>query len=122
MWLTTNGFIVQRAGHSGFDRIVNGVNLEIKFSTLWQGGGYKFQQLRDQDYEFVFCLGISPERVHAWLIPKGIAWNHASPQHGGSGGTDTRWFGFQAANPPQWMSEFGGSLSDVLALLKAHGK
>jgi hypothetical protein len=118
-WLTGNGFNVRRASHSGCDRIVNGINLEIKFSTLWKSGGYKFQQLRDQDYEFVFCLGISPERVHAWLIPKAIAWEHAIPQHGGSIGTDTKWLGFQADNPPHWMSEYGGSLSDVLAILKA---
>src|SRR6266702_6368083 len=57
-WLTSNGFDVKRATHSGCDRIVDGTNIEIKFSTLWKSGGYKFQQLRDQDYESVFCLGI----------------------------------------------------------------
>jgi hypothetical protein len=117
-WLTGNGFDVRRAKHSGCDRIVNGINLEIKFSTLWKSGGYKFQQLRDQDYEFVFCLGISPERVHAWLIPKAIAWEHAIPQHGGSIGTDTKWLGFQADSPPHWMSEYGGTLKQVLACLR----
>ncbi len=121
-WLTDNGFRVQRATHSGCDRIVNGINLEIKFSTLWKSGGYKFQQLRNQDYEFVFCLGISPEQVHAWLVPKAVAWEHAIPQHGGSVGTDTKWLGFQADNPPHWMSEYGGSLGDVLSLLKTPRK
>jgi hypothetical protein len=117
-WLTGNGFTVKRATHSGCDRIVNGVNMEIKFSTLWKSGGYKFQQLRDQDYASVFCLGISPAQVHAWLIPKEIAWQHAIPQHGGSLGTDTKWLGFQADNPPLWMQKYGGSLSDVLSMLQ----
>jgi len=117
-WLTHNGFNVKRARHSGCDRIVDGINFEIKFSTLWQSGGYKFQQLRDQDYESVFCLGISPTRVHAWLIPKSVAWEHSIPQHGGNVGTDTKWLGFQADNPPPWMSEYGGSLSHVLEVLK----
>jgi hypothetical protein len=118
-WLTGNGFDVRRAKHSGCDRIVNGINIEIKFSTLWKSGGYKFQQMRDQDYESVFCLGISPTNVHAWLIPKAIAWSRAIPQHGGSVGTDTKWLGFQADNPPSWMSQYGGSLQGVLSVLEA---
>jgi len=117
-WLTANGFAVSRAKHSGCDRIVNGINIEIKFSTLWKSGGYKFQQLRDQDYESVFCLGISPAQVHAWLIPKAVAWAHAIPQHGGSVGTDTKWLGFQADSPPSWMSEYGGTLASVLEVLR----
>ena len=117
-WLTANEFSVKRAAHSGCDRIVNGVNVEIKFSTLWKSGGYTFQQLRDQDYKFVFCLGISPARVHAWLIPKHVAWEHAVPQHGGSLGKDTKWLSFQADNAPAWMSEFGGTLQNALIALK----
>lgn len=117
-WLKSNDFSVKRATHSGCDRIVNGVNIEIKFSTLWRSGGYKFQQLRDQDYASVFCLGISPKNVHAWFIPKSVAWDNAIPQHGGSSGTDTKWLGFQADNPPQWMAQYGGSLSKVLEVLK----
>jgi hypothetical protein len=117
-WLVGNGFSVRRATHSGCDRIVNGVNIEIKFSTLWKSGGYKFQQLRDQDYESVFCLGISPAVVHAWLIPKSVAWQNAVPQHGGSKGKDTKWLVFQADDPPAWLSKYGGSLGDVLTILR----
>jgi hypothetical protein len=118
-WLTVNGFSVKRAAHSGCDRIVNEINVEIKFSTLWKSGGYTFQQLRDQDYQFVFCLGISPAQAHAWLIPKHIAWKHAVPQHGGSLGKDTKWLSFQADDPPAWMSEFGGTLQNALSVLKS---
>ena len=32
--------------------------------------GYKFQQLRDQNYEFAICLGISPFSAHCWVLPK----------------------------------------------------
>jgi hypothetical protein len=117
-WLTDNGFDVRRSGQTGCDRLVDGMKLEIKFSTLWKSGGYVFQQLRDQDYASVFCLGISPACVHAWIIPKAVAWEHATPQHGGSLGKDTKWFSFQADNPPQWMSVYGGSLSQALAVLK----
>lgn len=117
-WLSLNKFSVTRAPHSGCDRIVNGKKIEIKFSTLWKSGGYTFQQLRDQDYDFVFCLGISPQNVHAWLIPKQVAWEYAIPQHGGKDGKDTKWLSFQADSPPKWILPYGGTLGDVLELLK----
>ncbi len=118
-WLVANGCTVARSAHSGCDRIVNGINLEIKFSTLWEGGQYVFQQLRDQDYVSVFCLGMSPHHVHAWLIPKEIAWEHAAPQHGGKEGKDTKWLSFPAASPPAWLAPYGGSLARVLDIVKA---
>jgi len=112
-WLVRSGFQVTRPANSGCDIVVNGVNLEVKFSTLWKSGGYTFQQLRDQDYAFVFCLGISPKAVHAWLLPKQVAWDHGIPQHGGSKGLDTRWLTFQADNPPPWIRLYGGDLAQV---------
>ena len=118
-WLGANGCIVTRPPHSGCDRIVNGINFEIKFSTLWEGGQYVFQQLRDQDYASVFCLGISPHNVHAWIVPKSVAWDHAIPQHGGKEGKDTRWLSFQAGSAPAWLGQYGGSLADVLKVLKS---
>lgn len=118
-WLAANGCTVTRAPHSGCDRIVNGTNTEIKFSTLWEGGQYVFQQLRDQDYASVFCLGISPRDVQAWLVPKAIAWEHAIPQHGGKEGKDTRWLSFQARSVPAWLGPYGGSLADVLKIVRS---
>jgi hypothetical protein len=117
-WLTANGCKVTRSSHSGCDRVVDGINMEIKFSTLWEGGQYVFQQLRDQDYSSVFCLGISPHDVHAWLIPKAVAWSHAIPQHGGKEGKDTKWLSFQANAVPSWMAPYGGSLAEALQAIK----
>jgi len=118
-WLTLNGCKVSRAPHSGCDRVVNGINMEIKFSTLWEGGNYVFQQLRDQDYSHVFCLAISPHDVQAWIVPKSVAWRHSAPQHGGKAGTDTRWFSFQGTAIPEWIRPYGGSLALVLEIVKS---
>ena len=63
-WLASRGFNVSRSGDSEADRVVEEKRIEIKFSTLWKGGGYKFQQLRDQDYDLVVCLGVSPFDAH----------------------------------------------------------
>ena len=70
-WLTRNGFDVKRPKHTGCDRIIEGINFEVKLSTLWGSGIYTFQQLRNQDYAYVFCLGLSPMRyMRGWLLKK----------------------------------------------------
>lgn len=119
LWLVKNGYDVKRSQHTGCDRVVNHVNFEIKMSTLWGSGIYTFQQPRNQDYAQVFCLGISPEAVHAWVIPKAVVWDHADPQHGGKLGVDTRWLQFPAHNPPDWLAAYGGSLDQAASVLKS---
>ena len=44
--------------------------MEIKFSTLWKSGVYKFQQIRDQEYDAMVLLGISPFSAACWIVPK----------------------------------------------------
>ena len=126
-WCTSKGLIVKRSPDSDADRIIAGHRIEIKFSTLWtESKIYKFQQIRDQNYDYCFCIGVSPFDVHAWLIPKSELRDSRPPsfipQHGGSDGLDTKWLSFEAASPPQWLKPFGGQLSDVDVLLKSAGK
>lgn len=97
---------------------MNGRAVEIKLSTLWDQGVYKFQQLRDQDYEFVLLLGLSPTVAHSWCVPKGDAITNSIPQHGGAAGSDTRWISFRAESPPPWLNPFGGELDAAVAVLE----
>ncbi len=63
------GLAVERSRDSEADRVIAGVRVEIKFSTLWRDrGGYTFQQLRDQNYEVAVFLGISPFDAHCWVV------------------------------------------------------
>lgn len=122
-WCKTKGFEIERTGDSDADRVINGHRVEIKFSTLWSDNGiYKFQQIRDQDYEYCFCLGVSPFEVQAWFIPKNEIRNPRPPalthQHGGSEGRDTLWLSFAAVNPPVWLAPFGGTLDKVEKLIR----
>jgi len=123
-WLAAKDFDVVRSPDSDADRLVNGHRAEIKFSTLWQSGIYKFQQLRDQEYEFAICLGISPFDAHCWAIPKTelvARWKQSidarrevegvQPQHGGADGRDTAWLRIDPRSPHGWLAGFGGSLS-----------
>jgi hypothetical protein len=124
-WAAAKGFDVTRTGDSEADRIINGHRVEIKFSTLWANGGYKFQQIRDQRYEFCFCLGVSPFDAHAWLLPKSVLLERVighMGQHSGAGGRDTAWLGFPADEPLAWLKPFGGRLKDVATLLEHAGR
>ena len=56
-WSAAKGFDVVRSSNSQADRVIQGHRIEIKFSTLWKNGGYKFQQIRNQEYDYLFCLG-----------------------------------------------------------------
>lgn len=125
-WLATNGIPVVRPPDSDADRIVAGHRAEIKLSTLWSTGLYKFQQLRNQDYEFAILLGISPHDAHCWVLPKADLlrlWRveHViSSQHdGGHGGIDTAWFAVDPADPPAWIRPFGGTLDEALERIRA---
>jgi len=93
-FLAAKGFDVTRSPDSQADRLINGKRSEVKFSTLWKEGFYKFQQLRNQNYDFAVCLGISPFDAHCWVIPKSTVleqWKKGGieSQHGGRAGTDT---------------------------------
>lgn len=123
-WSAAKGFDVTRTGDSEADRIIEGHRIEIKFSTLWKNGGYKFQQIRDQNYDFCFCLGVSPFEAHAWLIPKDILLKYVighMGQHTGAQGSDTSWLGFEVGKEFDWMKPYGGSLGAVHSLLIAAG-
>lgn len=122
----SNGFDVKRPkSGSDHDRVINGHRIEIKLSTLWaKNGHYKFQQIRDQKYDYLLCLGISPSKAHCWLIPKSdvhLKREGVSHQHGGKKGRDTLWLNFPANKPPRWLDAYGGTLDDAVRLLKQKG-
>ena len=53
-WCALKELAVDRSPDSDADMLINGHRVEIKFSTLWEAGIYKFQKIRDQNYEY--CL------------------------------------------------------------------
>jgi len=111
---------VTRSPDSEADRIINGHRAEIKFSTLGESGIFKFQQLRDQNYEFAICLGLCPFDARCWVIPKKELLRHVighTGQHGGASGTDTAWMSFGPDEPYDWLTPYGGKLRDALRVL-----
>jgi len=123
-WCEAKGLNVAGPVNRGHDRIIEGMRTEIKFSTAWDNGGYKFQQFRDQDYDIAICLGVSPFDAHCWTFTKQelftwIRLKLIKQQHGGERGTDTWWFTVQPPdNVPSWLVGHGGRLSEAFAALK----
>ena len=121
-WCAAKGLDVTSCGDSDADRVIAGRRVEIKFSTLWASGIYKFQQLRDQDYEYAICLGVSPFDAHCWVISKEVLREHVighTPQHTGRGGTDTFWLSVNVDAPAPWLQNCGGHLTDAFKVLCA---
>lgn len=120
-WCAAKGFDVVGSGDSDADRIINGRRVEIKCSTLWETGVFKFQQLRHQNYEYAICLGIAPFDASCWVISKGRLKRHVlghTPQHTGRGGTDTFWLSVTAEDPPAWLTDCGGTLSAAHSIIR----
>lgn len=119
-WATGRGFVVGRPESSEHDRKINGKKIEIKLSTLWESGGYKFQQIRDQDYDYCICLALAPHDVKAWILPKGVIKEYVighMGQHTGAGGSDTAWIGFQDGAEYEWMKPYGDRLERVAEII-----
>ena len=121
-WCAVKGLSVDRSPDSEADLLINGHRVEIKFSTLWKTGIYRFQQLRDQNFEYSVCLGISPFEAHCWVISKSVLKQYVighMGQHTGSSGKETAWLAVDPHKPPDWLVPYGGALDQAFSVLKS---
>lgn len=121
-WLTANGLRTGKSPDREADLLVEKRRVEIKFSLLWEGGIYKFQQLRDQRYDSVICLGISPYNAHCWVHSKDEVLKNWRGQHGGQQGKDTSEVNFRPGAEPLWFQPNGGRLADALTRIRELAK
>ena len=120
-WSALKGLPVDKSPDSEADMLINGRRVEVKFSTLWKAGFYKFQQIRDQNYEFGVFLGISPFEAHCWVISKKTLQEFVighMGQHTGLSSSETAWLTVNPKTPPDWLSTSGGSLEQAVKTLK----
>ncbi len=121
-WCTAKKLRSERGDKKNYDLLIENKRVEVKLSFLWETGIFKFQQIRNkQSYQYCLCLGISPDEINAWLIPKNELRRDRpglQPQHGGKKGVDTKWLSFSPEHPPKWIKKYGDDLSAVQRLLK----
>ena len=121
-WCALKELAVDRSPDSDADMLINGHRVEIKFSTLWKAGIYKFQQIRDQNYEYSILLGVSPFEAQCWVVSKAMLRKHVIGhlgQHTGSSGQETAWLTVKPNDPPSWLLECGGTLDQAYKVLKS---
>jgi hypothetical protein len=121
-WCALKGLSVDRCPDVEADMLINGHRVEVKFSTLWKVGIYKFQQIRDQNYEYSVCLGVSPSEAHCWVISKDILRRYVighMGQHTGVSGRETAWFPVDPNSPPSWLNPCGGTLHQAFLVLRS---
>ena len=121
-WCALNGLSIEGSPDSDADMLVNKHRVEIKFSTLWKARIYKFQQLRDQNYEYSILLGVSPFEAHCWVVSKKILKKYVighMGQHTGSAGQETAWITVNPQSPPDWLLDCGGTLDQAYLVLKS---
>jgi hypothetical protein len=124
-WSALKGLAVDRCTDSEADMLINGHRVEVKFSTLWKSGIYKFQQIRDQNYEYSVCLGISPFEAHCWVLSKAVLKRYVIGhlgQHTGSYGKETAWITIDPKMPPDWAAKLGGTLDNAFIVLKGFSR
>ena len=119
-FLTDNGFSVDDYSGRDVDFTVDGRRVASKLSTLWERDVYRFQQIRDDNYEFLFCLGISPGIANIWVARKSeIVWGDLQHQHRGEIGVDTWWITFTPPSSPHtWMHPQNGDPSAICEHLR----
>lgn len=114
-WLASKGILVESTKDSSETLVIKGYRVATKFSTMWGKGFYRFQQIRSEGYDYVFCLGISPLEAHCWIFPREHIIAHATQQHKGA---NEYWIPINPNKPPDWALDWGGSLEDVYKIIK----
>lgn len=121
-WCALKELSVDRSPDSESDMLINGNRVEIKFSTLWEAGIYKFQQIREQNYAYCILLGVSPFEAHCWVVSKTILRKYVighMGQHTGLTSQETAWLTVNPQTPPDWLKKCGGTLDDAYKVLKS---
>jgi hypothetical protein len=86
------GVSISKPKSSEHDGIFNNTKVEIKGSTLWLNAkgekiGFRWQQIRDQDYSIMIFLAMYPDCVKFYYATKKDLINNLDPyknnQHGG---------------------------------------
>lgn len=113
-WCAAKGLKISYPKDIKASLIINGYRVATKFSTLWSEGSYKFQQIRNDGYDYLICLGISPSEAHCWIFNREYIINKAKPQHKGADFFLT----INPETPPEWANKGGGSLDKVYQILK----
>ncbi len=109
--LLSQGFEVGPGG-KGYSLLVDGIPVEVKGSTLWENGEFRFQQLRQFDaFKRAVLVAVSPNKIHMWYVTREdlarrLFHGTRHGQHGGqSNRTGTFWLRMRSGVVPSWFRD-----------------
>ena len=121
-WLVGAGFTVQPLKERAADFAISGRRVKVKASSLWKGGTYRFQQIKDQRYDLLICFGLSPTEAHCWVLTKTLLLEQVIGQgygqHTGASAVETAWLPVTPSHPQSWLLPRSGDLGEALEVLR----
>ena len=91
---------------------------------MWKEGTIKFQNIRDTNFDYVFCLALYPQKAYGWLIPKTELWSNGkvskvhhpsvTSQHKGA----DCWVHIDPSKPSPWLKAYGGTIDQAIAVAR----
>ena len=101
--------------------LVNNKIVSIKFSTLWESGIYKFQQIRSSGYDYLLCFGLSPNEAHCYMFEREYILQHSKKQHKGAEGAES-WISINPYALPKWAKNRGDTIEKAIPILRKYLK
>ena len=112
-WAGSEGLAVAGPGVRAHECVIGDLRIEVKTSLRWNNDRFVFLGLRDFDYHGVALLGLAPNDLRLWIVPKELLWERAQKQLRGAGRIESKWLSFAASKPPAWLEGWGGSFAQA---------
>jgi hypothetical protein len=123
--IETSGFAVSRVG-MGLE--AEGKTIRVKLSLMWGAGSLTFEQIKDDPFDYLLCLGLYPGDSYGWFIPKkemivdgdaqdrdGFSGQHVQP---GEKPSDFWLQGLDPLDPHEWLKEYGGTTDKLIKIIQ----
>jgi hypothetical protein len=107
---------------------VNGKTIRVKLSLMWGAGSLTFEQIKDDPFDYLICIGLYPENSYGWLIPKdemivkgnaqgrlGFRGQHVRP---GENPSDFWIKGLNPVDPFEWLWPYGGTTDTLQRVIR----
>lgn len=118
-WLIAHHIPFENSPELPGGRWIDGHLVQIKTSMLWKSGIYRFQQIKSNDCNYFWLVGLSPDQVNLWVVPRAeLECNLTRAQHKLDGVVESYMLEISPERVPEWLEPFGGSLDQCLIKLR----
>jgi len=104
---------------------INGQGVLVRMGTKWVGNVLKFQNIRNNPFDHVLCIGLYPKSAYAWLVPKDEIWKDGVVRDDRDGvkkqhkGADA-WISVDPKKVQDWLEPYGGTIDEMIKVAKTN--